>query len=332
MAINLKGRSFLTLEDFTAQEIRYMLDLAHDLKAKRRSGVCAPTLQGKHIVLLFEKTSTRTRCSFEVAATQEGAHVTYLDAGSSQMGKKESLEDSAKVLGRFFDGIEYRGYDQKVVEDLARFSGVPVFNGLTDVDHPTQILADMLTMEEHIAKPLKDCKVVFVGDIRNNMCYAWMYGCAKLGMTFVGYGPQSLIDEVDPQVLRQVAEVSAETDANVSLSSDPACLKGADVLYSDIWASMGEEDKIPQRAKLLSPYRIDSAMLASTENPEVKFMHCLPSFHDFETKTAKEWMDKGIDIREVTDEVFRGPNSIVFDEAENRMHTIKAVLVAMLGA
>ena len=258
--------------------------------------------------------------------------MTYLDQGSSQMGKKESLEDTAKVLGRFFDGIEYRGYDQKVVEDLARFSGVPVFNGLTDVDHPTQILADMLTMEEHIAKPLKDCKVVFVGDIRNNMCYAWMYGCAKLGMTFVGYGPQSLIDEVDPQVLRQVAEVSAETDANVSLSSDPACLKGADVLYSDIWASMGEEDKIPQRAKLLSPYRIDSAMLASTENPEVKFMHCLPSFHDFETKTAKEWMDKGIDIREVTDEVFRGPNSIVFDEAENRMHTIKAVLVAMLGA
>ena len=207
-----------------------------------------------------------------------------------------------------------------------------MFNGLTDVDHPTQILADMLTMEEHIAKPLKDCKVVFVGDIRNNMCYAWMYGCAKMGMTFVGYGPQTLIDEVDPHVLRQVAEVSAETGAQVSLSSDPECLRGADVLYSDIWASMGEEDKIPERAKLLSPYRIDSAMLASTGNPEVKFMHCLPSFHDFETKTAKTWIDRGIDIREVTDEVFRGPNSIVFDEAENRMHTIKAVLVAMLGA
>ncbi len=174
--------------------------------------------------------------------------------------------------------------------------------------------------------------MVFVGDVRNNMCYAWMYGCAKMGMTFVGYGPKTLIDQVEPQVLEQVAAVSAETGANVSLSSDPACLKGADVLYSDIWASMGEENKIPERAELLSPYRIDSAMLASTGNPEVKFMHCLPSFHDFETKTAKTWMDKGIDIREVTDEVFRGPNSIVFDEAENRMHTIKAVLVAMLGA
>ena len=332
MPVNLKGRSFLTLMDFTPGEIRYLLDLGHNLKAKKRSGVLGSCLRGKSIALLFEKTSTRTRCAFEVAVHDEGGNVTFLEPGSSQMGKKESMEDTAKVLGRFFDGIEYRGYDQKVVEDLAKFSGVPVFNGLTDVDHPTQILADMLTMEEHIAKPLKDCKVVFVGDIRNNMCYAWMYGCAKMGMTFVGYGPQTLIDQVDPQVLRQVAEASAETGANVSLSSDPGCLKGADVLYSDIWASMGEEDKIPERAELLSPYRIDSAMLASTGNPQVKFMHCLPSFHDFETKTAKMWMDKGIDIREVTDEVFRGPNSIVFDEAENRMHTIKAVLVAMLGA
>ena len=332
MPVNLKGRSFLTLMDFTPAEIRYMLDLSHDLKRKKRAGILGKTLRGKNVVLLFEKTSTRTRCAFETAVHDEGGQVTYLDQGSSQMGKKESLEDTAKVLGRFFDGIEYRGYDQKVVEDLAKFSGVPVFNGLTDVDHPTQILADMLTMEEHIAKPLKDCKVVFVGDIRNNMCYAWMYGCAKMGMTFVGYGPQTLIDEVDPHVLRQVAEVSAETGANVTLSSDPDCLQGADVLYSDIWASMGEEDKIPERAKLLSPYRIDSAMLDATGNPDVKFMHCLPSFHDFETKTAKEWMDKGIDIREVTDEVFRGSHSIVFDEAENRMHTIKAVLVAMLGA
>ncbi len=332
MPVNLKGRSFLTLLDFTPAEIRYLLDLSHDLKRKKRAGILGKTLRGKNVVLLFEKTSTRTRCAFETAVHDEGGQVTYLDQGSSQMGKKESLEDTAKVLGRFFDGIEYRGYDQKVVEDLAKFSGVPVFNGLTDVDHPTQILADMLTMEEHIAKPLKDCKVVFVGDVRNNMCYAWMYGCAKMGMTFVGYGPKTLIDQVEPQVLEQVAAVSAETGANVSLSSDPACLKGANVLYSDIWASMGEEDKIPERTELLSPYRIDSAMLASTGNPEVKFMHCLPSFHDFETKTAKMWMDKGIDIREVTDEVFRGPNSIVFDEAENRMHTIKAVLVAMLGA
>jgi ornithine carbamoyltransferase len=282
-------------------------------------------------VLLFEKTSTRTRCAFETAIHDEGGQVTYLDAGSSQMGKKESLEDTAQVLGRFFDGIEYRGYDQKVVEDLARFSGVPVFNGLTDVDHPTQILADMMTMEEHIAKPLKACKVVFVGDVRNNMCYAWIYGCAKMGMTFVGYGPEELIAQVEPEVLQRVEAVSKETGASISLSSDIADIAGADVLYSDIWASMGEEDQIPARAKLLSPYRITKDMLSATGNPEVKFMHCLPSFHDFETKMAKTWIDQGIDIREVTDEVFRGPNSIVFDEAENRMHTIKAVLVSMIG-
>ena len=219
-----------------------------------------------------------------------------------------------------------------MVEDLARFSGVPVFNGLTDVDHPTQILADMMTMEEHIAKPLKDCKVVFVGDVRNNMCYAWMYGCAKLGMTFVGYGPRALIDQVEPAVLDRVAAVSAQTGAAISLSDDISAVEGADVLYSDIWASMGEEDQIPARAALLSPYRITADTLAATGNPDVKFMHCLPSFHDFETKMAKEWIQQGIDIREVSDEVFRGPSSIVFDEAENRMHTIKAVLVAMLGA
>lgn len=332
MPVNLKGRSFLTLMDFTPAEIRYLLDLSHDLKAKNRSGVLGNTLRGKNVVLLFEKTSTRTRCAFETAIHDEGGQVTYLDAGSSQMGKKESLEDTAKVLGRFFDGIEYRGYEQSVVEDLAKYSGVPVFNGLTDVDHPTQILADMMTMEEHIAKPLKNCKVVFVGDVRNNMCYAWMYGCAKMGMTFVAYGPQCLIDEVDPDVLEKVSAVSAETGANISLSSDIASIEGADVLYSDIWASMGEEDQIPQRVEMLTPYRITDEMLSATRNPDVKFMHCLPSFHDFETKMAKTWIDQGIDIREVTDEVFRGPHSIVFDEAENRMHTIKAVLVAMIGA
>lgn len=332
MPVNLKGRSFLTLMDFTPAEIRYLLDLSHDLKRKKRAGIPGTTLQGKNVVLLFEKTSTRTRCAFETAVHDEGGQVTYLDQGSSQMGKKESLEDTAKVLGRFFDGIEYRGYEQSVVEALAKYSGVPVFNGLTDVDHPTQILADMLTMEEHIAKPLKNCKVVFVGDVRNNMCYAWMYGCAKMGMTFVGYGPQCLIDQVDPTVLEQVAQVSAQTGAQISLSSDIASIKGADVLYSDIWASMGEEDQIPQRVEMLTPYRITDEMLAATENPDVKFMHCLPSFHDFETKMAKTWMEKGIDIREVTDEVFRGPHSIVFDEAENRLHTIKAVMVAMIGA
>ena len=330
MAVNLKGRSFLTLVDFTPAEIRYLLDLARDLKAKRRSGVCEPTMQGKHIVLLFEKTSTRTRCSFEVAATQEGAHVTYLDAGSSQMGKKESLEDSAKVLGRFFDGIEYRGYEQKAVEDLAKYSGVPVWNGLTDADHPTQILADMMTIEEHCAKPLREVKVVFPGDIRNNMCYAWMYGCAKMGMHFVGYGPASL--EVDKAVLAQVQDVARRTGATIEISHDERCLAGADVIYCDIWASMGEEDLIPERAKLLSPYRVTEEMLEKTGNKNVLFMHCLPSFHDLNTRLAKEWEEKGVDIREVTDEVFRGPHSVVFDEAENRMHSIKAVLVATLGA
>ena len=331
MPVNLKGRSFLTLMDFTPEEIRYLLDLSHDLKSKKRAGILGKTLRGKNVVLLFEKTSTRTRCAFETAIHDEGGQVTYLDAGSSQMGKKESLEDTAKVLGRFYDGIEYRGYEQKVVEDLAKYSGVPVFNGLTDVDHPTQILADMMTMEEHIAKPLKDCKVVFVGDVRNNMCYAWMYGCAKMGLTFVGYGPRELIDQVDTSVLEKVAAVAKDTGARISLSDDIAAISGADVLYSDIWASMGEEDQIPARAELLAPYRITEEMLSATGNPNVKFMHCLPSFHDFETKLAKEWHDKGVDIREVTDHVFRGPHSIVFDEAENRMHTIKAVLVAMLG-
>ena len=331
MAVNLKGRSFLTLEDFTPAEIRYLLDLGHDLKAKRRAGISGHTLEGKHIVLLFEKTSTRTRCSFEVAATQEGAHVTYLDAGSSQMGKKESLEDSAKVLGRFFDGIEYRGFAQKVVEDLAKYSGVPVWNGLTDADHPTQILADMMTIEEHCAKPLREVKVVFPGDVRNNMCYAWMFGAAKMGMHFVGLGPQELAREMDDALVRRVQDIALGTGATIEITHDPACLKGADVIYGDIWASMGEEDLIPKRAELLSPYRVTEETLKATGNPNVLYLHCLPSFHDFETKLAKEWKDKGVDIREVTDEVFRGKHSVVFDEAENRMHSIKAVLVATIG-
>ena len=331
MAVNLKGRSFLTLMDLTPEEIRYLLDLGHDLKRKRRSGICSPTLTGKHIVLLFEKTSTRTRCSFEVAATQEGAHVTYLDAGSSQMGKKESLEDSAKVLGRFFDGIEYRGFDQRTVEDLAKFSGVPVWNGLTDVDHPTQILADMMTIEEHCHKPLRDVKVVFPGDVRNNMCYAWMYGCAKMGMHFVGLGPKELVDGVDRDVMVRVRRVAQDTGAAIEITDDMNTLTGADVIYGDIWASMGEEALIPERARLLTPYRVTDAILERTGNPDVLYMHCLPSFHDFETKLAREWKDKGVDIREVTDEVFRGKHSVVFDEAENRMHSIKAVLVATMG-
>ena len=331
MAVNLKGRSFLTLMDFTPEEIRYMLDLARDLKAKKRAGIRTEALRGKNIVLLFEKTSTRTRCSFEVACHDEGGHVTFLDAKSSQMGKKESLEDTAKVLGRFFDGIEYRGYEQSVVEDLAKYSGVPVWNGLTDVDHPTQILADMLTIEEHIAKPLSKVKVIFCGDIRNNMSYAWMYGCAKMGMHYVAYGPDVLAQQLDQEIMKKVRTVADETGAVIEVSSDPACLKGADVIYTDIWASMGEEDQIEERVKLLSPYKVTMEMLEKTENPDVIFLHCLPSFHDFETDMAREQKEKGLDIREVTDEVFRSRHSKVFDEAENRMHTIKAVIVATMG-
>ena len=331
MAVNLKGRSFLTLMDFTPSEIRYMLDLAHDLKAKKRAGICNQVLKGKTIVLLFEKTSTRTRCAFEVAAMEEGAGVTFLDSGSSQFGKKESLEDTAKVLGRFYDGIEYRGYDQKVVEDLAKYAGVPVWNGLTDVDHPTQILADLLTIEEHVAKPLNKVKVVFSGDIRNNMSYAWMYGCAKMGMHYVAYGPAELADQLDQEVIAKVQEVAKETGAVIEVSSDPESLKGADVIYADVWASMGEEAEIPERVRLLTPFKVTEELMASTGNPDCLFMHCLPAFHDFETKMAKTQLEAGYDIREVTDEVFRSRNSVVFDEAENRMHTIKAVIVATIG-
>lgn len=329
MAVNLKGRSFLTLMDFTPEEIRYLLDLAHDLKAEKKAGISGDRLKGKNIVLLFEKTSTRTRCSFEVACHDEGGHVTYLESSGSQVGKKESIEDSARVLGRFYDGIEYRGFAQKTVEDLARYSGVPVWNGLTDNDHPTQILADMLTMEEYMEKPLNEAKVIFCGDIRNNMAYAWMYGCAKMGTHFVAYGPNEL--EVDQNVLAESRKVAAETGSVIEVTSDPACLKGADVIYTDVWASMGEEDQIPAKVEMLTPYKVTVEMLEATGNPNVLFMHCLPAFHDFETGMAKGWKEKGYDIREVTDEVFRSRRSVVFDEAENRMHTIKAVLVATIG-
>ena len=331
MAVNLRGKSYLKLLDFTPAEIRYLLDLSKDFKSMKRSGVPHKYLDGKNIVLLFEKTSTRTRCSFEVATTQEGGHVTYLDAGSSQMGKKESLEDSAKVLGRFFDGIEYRGYDQKVVEDLAKFAGVPVWNGLTDADHPTQILADMMTIEEHCSKPLNKVKVVFPGDVRNNMCYAWMLGAAKMGMHFVGLGPKELAKEMDKALVERVQAVARGTGAVIEITDDTSSLKGADVIYGDIWASMGEEALIPKRTELLSPFRVTEETIKATGNPEVLYLHCLPSFHDFETKLAKEWKDKGVDIREVTDEVFRSRHSVVFDEAENRMNSIKAVLVATIG-
>ena len=329
MSVSLTGRSFLSIMDFTPEEVRYLLDLAHELKRKKKQGVRDELLKGKNIVLLFEKTSTRTRCSFEVAAMDEGAGVTFLDSKSSQMGKKESLVDSAKVLGRIFDGIEYRGYDQKVVEDLAKYSGVPVFNGLTDVDHPTQALADIMTMEEHIAKPINQCKLVFCGDTRNNIAYCLMYICAKLGMHYVGFGPKEL--RAADEVLARCAEVAKETGAVIECTDDPEALKGADAFYTDIWASMGEEDLIPERVKLLTPFKVTKELMDKTGNPDCIFLHCLPSFHDFETKMAKEQLALGYDIREVTDDVFLSPNSKVFDEAENRLHTIKAVLVAFLA-
>ena len=329
MAINLKGRSFLSIMDFSPQEVRYLLDMAHDLKARKRCGVHSEVLKGKNIVLLFEKTSTRTRCAFEVAALDEGAHVTFLDSKSSQMGKKESLADTAKVLGRFYDGLEYRGYDQQVVEDLAKYAGVPVWNGLTDVDHPTQALADIMTIEENISKPLNQVKLAFCGDTRNNVAYCLMYICAKMGMSYVGFGPQELAPA--PKVLALCEAVARETGATFTISSNPAVLAGADAIYTDIWASMGEEDKIPERVQLLTPYRVTAELMEATGNPECIFLHCLPSFHDFETTMAQEQLERGYDIREVTDEVFLSPNSKVFDEAENRMHTIKAVMIATIG-
>ncbi len=329
MPVSLKGRSLLTLRDFTPEEIRYLLDLAADLKRKKRAGIRGGLLAGRNIVLLFEKTSTRTRCAFEVAAMDEGAGVTFLDSKSSQMGKKESLADTARVLGRFYDGIEYRGYDQAVVEALAANAGVPVWNGLTDVDHPTQALADILTLRENTVKPLEKCTLAFCGDTRNNVAYCLMYICAKLGIHYVGWGPKELAPA--PEVLEYCRGVAEKTGAVIEYGEDRALLRGADALYTDIWASMGEEDKIPERVKLLTPYRVTAEVLAATGNPDCIFLHCLPSFHDFETTMAQTQREAGYDIREVTDDVFLSPRSRVFDEAENRLHTIKAVLVATIG-
>ena len=330
MAVNLKGRHFLTLMDFTPAEIRYMLDLAHDLKAKKRAGIHNEVLKGKNVVLLFEKTSTRTRCAFEVACLDEGAHVTFLDSKSSQMGKKETIEDTAKVLGRFYDGIEYRGYKQEVVEELANNAGVPVWNGLTDVDHPTQILADMLTIEEHVAKPLNKVKVVFCGDVRNNMAYAWMYGCAKMGMHFVACAPKKYFP--DQKLIDTCQTIAAQTGAVLEFIEDPmAATQGASVIYTDVWVSMGEPVEVwAERIRDLGPYQVTQKLMDNA-GPQCKFMHCLPAFHDHKTKVGKEMGEKfGRDAMEVTDEVFESPASIVFDEAENRMHTIKAVMYLLM--
>lgn len=325
--MNLRGKSFLSLMDFNREEIRYLLDLAHELKEKKKKGILGNSLEGKNIVLLFDKTSTRTRCAFEVAALDEGAHVTYLT--NSQMGKKESIEDTAKVLGRMYDGIEYRGFSQELVENLAKYSGVPVWNGLTDIDHPTQVLADFMTIEEKINKPLEEVKFVFVGDIRNNMSYALMYGAAKMGMEFVALGPKKLT--LDNDILERAKEECNKSGGKIIITDDIESVKGADVIYTDVWVSMGEEEKILERVELLKDYKITDEILRKTENKDVLFMHCLPAFHDFTTETAKNARDNlNIDIREVEDAVFRSRNSVVFDEAENRMHSIKAIMVATL--
>ena len=327
--VNLKNRSFLTLKDYSQEEVRYLLDLAHQLKKEKKEGKIGESLKGKNIVLLFEKTSTRTRCAFEVAALDEGGHVTFLS--NSQMGKKESLEDTAKVLGRMYDGIEFRGFAQKTVEDLAKYSGVPVWNGLTDVDHPTQTLADFMTIEEHLHKPLNEVKFVFTGDIRNNVCYGLMYGAAKMGMHFVCLGPKDL--KVDPEVYAYCQQEAKKSGGKIEiLDNIDDAVKDADVIYTDIWVSMGEDEALYKpRVEMLSPYKVTTQMMKKTGKETTLFMHCLPSFHDFETEVAKMKYNEGIDIREVEDEVFRSSQSVVFDEAENRMHTIKAVMVATIG-
>lgn len=327
--MNLKGKHFLKLLDFTTEEITALLDLAADLKAKKKAGEAHALCSGKNIALIFEKTSTRTRCSFEVAAHDLGVHVTYLDPTGSQIGKKESIADTARVLGRMYDGIEYRGYGQAVVEELAHHAGVPVWNGLTNEFHPTQILADFLTIREHFGH-LSGIKLVYMGDARYNMGNSLMVGCAKMGMHFVACAPEKYFP--DAALVETCKKIAAETGATLEFSEDvTAATAGADVIYTDVWVSMGEPVGVwEERIRELSPYQVnDDVMKNAGEN--AVFMHCLPSFHDLKTAVGKEMGEKfGRDCMEVTDEVFESPASIVFDEAENRMHTIKAVMAATL--
>lgn len=331
MPVNLKGRNFLTLKDFTPEEIQYLLDLSKDLKAKKRTGSKEKALDGKNVVLLFQKASTRTRCAFEVAALDEGAHVTFLGSSDSQMGKKESLEDTAKVLGRFYDGMEFRGFKQETVDILAKHAGIPVWNGLTDLYHPTQILADLLTITEHVDKPLNKVKFAYLGDARNNMGNSLMIGAAKMGMDFRAVAPKELFPEEG--LVSEMRELAKETGGSITITDDVAeGVKDVDVIYTDVWVSMGEEDQFEERIKLLKDYQVNMDMVRKTGNENLVFMHCLPAFHDLETEVGKEIHEKfGISAMEVTDEVFRSKHSVVFDEAENRMHTIKAVMVATMG-
>jgi ornithine carbamoyltransferase len=332
MAFNLRNRSFVKLLDFTPAEIKFLLKLSADLKAAKYGGYEVQRLRGKNIALIFEKSSTRTRTSFEVAAYDQGANVTYLGPGGSHIGHKETMKDTARVLGRTYDGVEYRGFAQATVEVLAAYAGVPVWNGLTDEFHPTQILADVLTMTEHTYKDLPDIAYCFMGDARNNMGNSLMVGGCKLGMDVRLCGPKHQWPE--EALVAQCRQIAAETGARLTLTDDVAeGVKDADYLYTDVWVSMGEPDSVwEERVKLLKPYQVNAEAMALTGNPEVKFMHCLPAFHNTDTEVGKEMEEKfGLQGMEVTEEVFESPASIVFDEAENRMHTIKAVMVATLG-
>ncbi|MDP2237190.1 MAG: ornithine carbamoyltransferase [Bacteroidales bacterium] len=333
MAFNLRNRNFLKLLDFTSQEIKFLLDLSLELKKAKYAGTEQQRLKGKNIALIFEKDSTRTRCAFEVAALDQGAHVTYLGPSGSQIGKKESMKDTARVLGRMYDGIEYRGYGQSIVEELGKYAGVPVWNGLTNEFHPTQILADFLTMMEHSDKPLHQVAFAYCGDARNNMGNSLMVGAAKMGMDFRAVAPKQNWPE--ESLVATCREIAKETGAKITLTdSVDEGVKGVDFLYTDVWVSMGEPDHVwEERIKLMLPYQVNGSMVAKTGNPNVKFLHCLPAFHNRETTIGEQIFQKfGIEAMEVNDEVFESPASLVFDEAENRMHTIKAVMVATLGS
>jgi len=333
MAFNLKNRHFLTLRDFSPQEISFLLRLAKDLKAAKYAGTEVPQLNGKELALIFEKNSTRTRVGFEVAAYDQGARVTYLGPSGTHIGHKESVKDTARVLGRVYDGIEYRGFGQKIVEELAEYAGVPVFNGLTDEFHPTQILADFLTMQEHVEKPLHEVAYVFIGDAANNMGDSLLIGGAKMGMDVRLCAPK--VCWPNPSIQEEAQAIALETGARITITEDiDAAVAGVDFVYTDVWVSMGEpKEKWGERIKLLMPYQVNAALMEKTGNPRARFMHCLPAFHNTETTVGKEIeAEFGITAMEVTDDVFESPASIVFDQAENRMHTIKAVLVATLGA
>src|SRR5690554_3498824 len=333
MAFNLKNRDFLTLRDFSSQEISFLLKLAKDLKAAKYAGTEVPQLVNKELALIFEKDSTRTRVGFEVAAFDQGAKVTYLGPTGTHIGHKESVKDIARVLGRVYDAIEYRGFGQAVVEELAEYAGVPVYNGLTDEFHPTQILADFLTMQEHVEKPLRDISYVFIGDAANNMGGSLLIGGAKMGMDVRLCAPKSCWPHDDIQ--QEAQRIASTTGARITITENiDSAVAGVDFVYTDVWVSMGEpEEKWAERIKLLLPYQVNAALMEKTGNPRVRFMHCLPAFHNTETTVGKEIeAEFGITAMEVTDDVFESPASIVFDQAENRMHTIKAVLVATLGA